>query len=264
MFAFSGTDDTSADPSKQIGHDPALPGPHYYLLPPMRIAPVARWGQGEKPSVPAGFKVEALATGLMHPRSLYVLPNGDILIVETSGPTAPVNRPKDIIMGWVQGYAGAREKGGNRITLMRPATATSPALQTVFLDHLTSPFGVALVGHDLYVANTDAVMRYGYTDGQTSITAPGTILTTLPGGPIDHHWTKSMVASQDGTKLYVGVGSNSNITENGIGAELNRADVLEIDRVSGAARIYGAGLRNPTGLALGTAKRKALGHRQRA
>ena len=248
VFAFSGTDDTSADPTKQIGHDPVLPGPHNYLLPPMRIAPVAPWSQGETPKVPAGFKVEALATGLMHPRSLYVLPNGDVLVVETSGPTPPVSRPKDLIMGWVQAYAGAKEKGGNRITLLRAATPTAPALRTVFIDKLFSPFGVALVGHDLYVANTDAVLRFPYEDGQTSITAPGTILTILPGGPIDHHWTKSMVASQDGTKLYVGVGSNSNITENGIGAELGRADVLEIDRASGASRIYGAGLRNPTGL----------------
>ena len=249
VFAFSGTDDVSADPAKQIGHDPALPGPHNYLLPPMRIAPVARWAHGETPKVPAGFKVEALATGLQHPRSITVLPNGDVLIVETSGPGQPVSRPKDLIMGWVQGYAGARDKGANRITLIRAATPTAPALRTVFLDHLNSPFGVVLVGHDLYVANTDAVMRFPYEDGQTTITAPGTILTILPGGPIDHHWTKSMVASQDGSKLYVGVGSNSNITENGIGAELGRADVLEVDRATGASRIYGAGLRNPTGLA---------------
>ncbi len=248
VFAFSGTDDTSADPSKQIGHDPVLPGAHNYLLPPMHIAPVARWTKGETPSVPAGLTVEALATDLKHPRSIYVLPNGDVLIAETSGPAQPVSRPKDLVMGWVQGYAGAREKGANRITLVRAATATAPAQRTVFLDHLNSPFGMALVGHDFYVANTDAVVRYPYEDGQTNISAPGTILTILPGGPINHHWTKSMVASQDGTKLYVGVGSNSNITENGIGAELGRADVLEIDRASGASRIYGAGLRNPTGL----------------
>ncbi len=248
VFAFSGTDKTSADPAKQIGRDPELPAPHNYLLPPMRIAPVARWGQGETPKVPAGYKVEALATGLSHPRSVYVLPNGDVLVAESSGPAQPVSRPKDVIMGWVQAYAGAKEKGANRITLVRAATGSSPALRTVFLDHLNSPFGMALVGHDLYVANTDAVVRYPYEDGQTGITAPGTILTILPGGPIDHHWTKSMVASQDGSKLYVGVGSNSNITENGIGAELGRADILEVDRASGASRIYGAGLRNPTGL----------------
>ena len=123
-----------------------------------------------------------------------------------------------------------------------------PKLRTVFLDHLNSPFGVALVGHDLYVANTDAIVRYPYQDGQTSITAPGTKLTDLPGGPIDHHWTKALLASPDGSKLYVGVGSNSNITENGIGAEYERAAIWEVDRASGAHRIFASGIRNPTGL----------------
>jgi glucose/arabinose dehydrogenase len=186
----------------------------------------------------------------VHPRSLYVLPNGDVLVVESNGPKAPISRPKDIITGWVQWFAGAKAKDENRITLLRDAKGDGiPELRTVFLDHLNSPFGVALVGNDLYVANTDAIVRYPYQEGQTSITAPGTKLTDLPGGPIDHHWTKSMVASPDGSKLYVGVGSNSNITENGIGAEYERAAIWEVDRASGAHRIFASGVRNPTGLA---------------
>jgi glucose/arabinose dehydrogenase len=195
------------------------------------------------------MQVHALATGLEHPRFVYVLPNGDVLVVESNGPKAPINRPKDIIMGWVQNYAGTHAKGGNRITLLRDIGPDGIAkTRTVFLDHLNSPYGVALVGHDFYVANTDALIRYPYEDGQTSITAPGTKLTDLPGGPIDHHWTKSLVASPDGTKLYVGVGSNSNIMENGLVAEYERAAIWEVDRASGAHRIFASGTRNPTGL----------------
>jgi len=249
VWALSGSSQTMIDPKTQIGANPVLPAPHQYLLPPMHIAPVAKWTQGERPSVPAGLRVQALATGFAHPRSIYVLPNGDVLVVETSGPKAPINRPKDLIMGLVQGFAGAKEKGADRITLLRDTNGDGVVkLRTVFLDHLNAPFGVALVGHDLYVANTDAIIRYPYEDGQTSITAPGTKLTDLPGGPIDHHWTKTLLASQDGTKLYAGVGSNSNITENGIGAELGRAAIWEIDRASGAKRIFASGLRNPNGL----------------
>ncbi len=239
-----------APASTQIGANPPLPAPHQYLLPPMKVAPVSTWQQGQTPTVPAGLKISALATGLEHPRQPFVLPNGDILIVEANGPGyEPVTRPKDLVMGLVQGFAGAGAKGGNRITLIRDANGDGkPELRSVFLDHLVSPFGVALVGNDLYVANTDAIVRYPYVTGQTTITAPGTILTELPGGPIDHHWTKSLVASPDGSKLYVGVGSNSNITENGIEAEKNRAAVWEVDRATGAHRIFASGLRNPNGL----------------
>ena len=244
----AGCDEKVADPSTQIGPHPILPEPHQYLLPPMRVAPIAQWG-ADTPTVAPGLKVQALATGLVHPRQLYVLPNGDILVVESSGPKAPVNRPKDIIMKWVVNYAGAGAPGGQRITLLRDPNGTGvPTVRTIFLDHLNSPFGVALVGHDLYVADTDAILRFPYVDGETRITAPGTKLIDLPGGPIDHHWTKSLVASPDGSKLYVGIGSNSNITENGMGAELGRADIWEVDRATGASRIYAAGLRNPTGV----------------
>jgi glucose/arabinose dehydrogenase len=199
-FALAGcNDETVADPSTQIGANPTLPAPEQYLLPPMRIAKTAAWGN-ETPKVPDGLQIHALATGLEHPRSLYVLPNGDVLVVESSGPEAPINRPKDLIMGWVQSFAGSKAKAGNRITLLRDADGDGvPEIRSVFLDHLKSPFGVALVGHDLYVADTDAIMRYPYTDGATSITDPGTKLTDLPGGPIDHHWTKSLLASADGS-----------------------------------------------------------------
>jgi glucose/arabinose dehydrogenase len=240
---------TPADPSTQIGANPVLPDPHQYLLPPMRVAKPVAWREGELPTVAAGLKIEALATGMMHPRQPYVLPNGDILVVESSGPPEPIHRPKDIIMGLVQSQAGAGAKGGNRIVLLRDADGDGkPELRTIFLDHLNSPFGVALVGHDFYVANTDAIMRYPYVDGATRIDGTGTKLTDLPGGPIDHHWTKSLVASPDGSKLYAGVGSNSNITENGIKAEAGRAAIWEIDRASGAHHIFASGLRNPNGL----------------
>jgi hypothetical protein len=249
-LGLAGCDDQGGDPTVQIGPNPKLPEPQQYLVPPMRVAKPAPWGKDETPAVSQGLQIHALANGLEHPRSLYVLPNGDVLVVESSGPEAPIHRPKDFVIGWVQSYAGAGAKGGDRITLLRGVNADGSAQQrTVFLDHLNSPFGVALVGQDLYVANTDAIMRYPYTDGQTSITAEGTKLTDLPGGPIDHHWTKALLASPDGSKLYVGVGSNSNITENGIGAEYERAAVWEVDRASGAHRIFASGLRNPTGLA---------------
>jgi glucose/arabinose dehydrogenase len=248
-LGLAGCNYEGGDPKKQIGANPVLPELQQYLLPPIRTAKVAAWGE-DTPAVPQGMQVHAMAKGFEHPRQLYVLPNGDVLVVEANGPTAPIHRPKDIITGWVQWFAGAKGEGGNRITLLRDSNGDGvPKVRTVFLDHLNSPFGVALVGNDLYVANTDAIIRYPYREGETSITEPGTKLTDLPGGPIDHHWTKSMTASPDGTKLYVGVGSNSNITENGIGAEYERAAIWEVDRASGAHRIFASGLRNPTGVA---------------
>ena len=181
-----------------------------------------------------------------------MLPNGDVLVVESKAPpAAPIKRPKEIVMGYVESWAtsGGNSGPSNRITLLRDTNGDGvPDMQSVFLDHLNSPFGVALVGNDLYVANTDAIVRYPYKTGDMSITSPGEALMPLPGGPIDHHWTKSLVASPDGSKLYVGVGSNSNITENGIEAEKNRADILEVDRATGKSRIFASGLRNPNGL----------------
>src|ERR1700710_716541 len=249
-LGLAGCDDHAADPKMQIGTNPPLPALQQYLMPPMRIAKAVGWQNDETPVVAKGLQVHALATGFQHPRSIYVLPNGDVLVVESNGPKAPISRPKDLITGWVQSFAGAKAKDANRITLLRNTNGDGiPEVRTVFLDHLNSPLGVVLVGHDLYVANTDAIVRYPYQDGQTSITDPGTKLTDLPGGPIDHHWTKALLASPDGSRLYVGVGSDSNIGENGIGAEYERAAIWEIDRTSGAHRIFASGVRNPTGLA---------------
>jgi glucose/arabinose dehydrogenase len=248
-LGLAGCDRDGGDPKRQLGANPVLPEPQQYLLPPMHIAKVAHWGEGEKPIVPQGLQIRALATDLQHPRSVYALPNGDVLVVEANGPKAPVYRPKDLVMGWVQSFAGSKAKGGNRITLLRGGDDDrKPTVRTVFLDHLNSPFGVALVGQDLYVANTDAIVRYPYKEGQTTIADEGTKVTDLPGGPIDHHWTKSLLASPDDSKLYVGVGSNSNITENGMPAEYERASIWEVDIKSGAHRIFASGLRNPTGL----------------
>ncbi len=236
------------DPHRQIGANPYLPPIHQYLVPPMHVAKNIGWKDGETPTVAAGLRIEALARDLKNPRSLYVLPNGDVLIVETGGPPAPISRPKELVMNWVETKSHSATKPGNDIILVRQGGAGQPEQRTVFLDHLNSPFGVVLVGNDLYIANTDAVMHYHYETGQTKITDPGEKLCDLPGGPIDHHWTKSLTASPDGAKLYAGVGSNSNITENGIEAEVGRASVWEIDRATGEHRAFATGLRNPNGL----------------
>jgi glucose/arabinose dehydrogenase len=253
LLCLAGCNDGSGDPNAQIGPNPKLPDIQQYLLPPMHIARVVGWkNKDEMPAVAKGLAIHAFATGLQHPRQPYVLPNGDVLVVESKAPKgAAIKRPKEIVMGYVESWAtsGGNTGPSNRITLLRDTNGDGvPDIQSVFLDHLNSPFGVALVGNDLYVANTDAIVRYPYNEGDTTITAPGTTLTPLPGGPIDHHWTKSLVASPDGTKLYVGVGSNSNITENGMEAEKNRAAILEVDRASGRFRIFASGLRNPNGL----------------
>src|SRR5271167_2728429 len=158
-LGLAGCDDNGGDPERQIGANPVLPAIQQYVMPPIRIAKAVGWGEDETPAVPQGLQVHALATGFEHPRSLYVLPNGDVLVVESNGPKAPIHRPKDIITGWVQSFAGAKAKDANRITLVRTKGDGTPALRTVFLDHLNSPFGVALVGNDLYVANTDAIVR---------------------------------------------------------------------------------------------------------
>jgi glucose/arabinose dehydrogenase len=247
-----GCNDGSGDPNAEVGPNPPLPALQQYWLPPMHIAKVVGWKKGETPKVPQGLKIEPLATGLQHPRSLYTLPNGDVLVVESKAPkAAAIKRPKEIVMDYIESWAtsGGDTGESNRITLLRDTNGDGvPDTPSVFLDHLNSPFGVALVGNDLYVADTDAIVKYPYREGDTKITAPGETLTPLPGGPIDHHWTKSLTASPDGKLLYVGVGSNSNITENGMEAEKNRADILEVDRDTGRYRIFASGLRNPNGL----------------
>ena len=243
--------DEPFDIQSQIGPNPVLPDIQQYLFPPMHLSSVVGWKSGEKPTVAAGLKIEALADGLQHPRSLYTLPNGDVLVVESKAPPPqPITRPKDIVMRFIEkGVTSGGDPGpSNRITLLRYDPAGGKPTRSIFLGHLHSPFGVVLVGEDLYVANTDAIVRYPYHDGDLTISGNGVTLTELPGGPIDHHWTKSLTASRDGKLLYVGVGSNSNITENGIAVEQNRAAIWEVDRASGRWRIFASGLRNPNGL----------------
>lgn len=241
-------DPAPGDPQTQIGPNPVLPEIHQYLLPPMNVSKAVGW-ENVIPTVPADLRVTALAKDFKNPRSLYVLPNGDVLVIESGGPDAPIHRPKEFVMNWIEKKAHSSIKPGMDIILLRDADGDGvPETRTVFLEHLNSPFGVVLVGNDLYVANTDAIVRYPYQTDDTKITAQGVKLTDLPAGPINHHWTKSLTASPDGSKLYAGVGSNSNITENGMGAELDRALIWEVDRATGAHREYATGLRNPNGL----------------
>lgn len=237
----------------QIGPDPVIPAPRQPILPSINVAKVIGWRAGETPKAPPGFRVEALARGLSHPRFVYVLPNGDILAVESRAPQPgePIDRPKEPIRGWIEGLASgagasASDAPTNRITLIRDADGDGVAEgRTLFLDGLNSPFGVVLLGNALYVANTDGVVRYPYAPGQTRITAAPTRVTALPGGPYNHHWTKSLTASPDGRRLYATVGSNSNVGENGMEAEHGRAAIWEIDPASGAKQLVASGLRNP-------------------
>jgi glucose/arabinose dehydrogenase len=233
--------------AQQSGSNPPLPEAANFLLPPMKVPSGVGWKPGQTPKVSAGLTIEKIAGGLKHPRQLYVLPNGDVLVVEANSPgTEPVTTPKQLIAGKVKNGSGKGAKGGNRITLLRK-TAGGAWEQHVFIEHLNSPFGVQLIGGTLYVANTDGIVSFPYSPGQTRITTPAKPFTDLPN-TLNHHWTKPLLASPDGRKLYVGVGSNSNITENGLAVEYRRADVLEVDVATGASRIYAAGLRNPTGL----------------
>jgi glucose/arabinose dehydrogenase len=249
LAALPGHAQTAArDPG--YGPDPQLPAPEKRLVPTVNIARVERWAPGEKPDAAHGFTVAAYAADFDHPRWLYVLPNGDVLVAETNSPPKETTGLKNFVMKQVQRIAGAGPQSPNRISLLRDADKDGkPETRSVFLKDLYSPFGMALVGNDFYVANADSVMRFPYQEGQTEITEAGTKLTDLPGGPINHHWTKSLVASPDGSKLYVGVGSNSNVAENGIEAEDRRAAILEIDRATGQSRVFASGLRNPVGLA---------------
>ncbi len=236
-----------------FGPHPALPEPNQTLIPTLHVAPAVGWPAGAKPTAYGGHNVDAFATGLDHPRWIYVLPNGDVLVAETN---APASRPDDGKgpKAWVTKQfmkkAGASPPSPNRIMLLRDTNGDGVADQrSVFAEGLNSPLGMVLVGNNLYVANTDAIVSYAYTAGQTQLQGPATRLTDLPAGTINHHWTKNLVASADGRKLYASVGSNSNAAENGIEAEDGRAAVYEIDIVSGAKRLYATGLRNPVGMA---------------
>jgi glucose/arabinose dehydrogenase len=234
-----------------VGPRPALPLPHPTLIPTVHIAPAKGWPAGATPVAAAGLAVNAYAAGLDHPRWLYVLPNGDVLVAETNGPPRPDNARG--IKGWVMKLITKRAGGGvpsaNRITLLRDADKDGIAeTRTVFLSGLNSPFGMALIGSDLYIANTDAIMRFPYKAGDTHITASGVRVVDLPAGTINHHWTKNIIASGDGSRLYVTVGSNSNAGENGIENEVNRAAILEVNPATGSSRLFASGLRNPNGL----------------
>lgn len=234
-----------------FGPNPELPAPRQGLLPTVNIAPATSWPQGATPVAAAGLRVQAFATGLDHPRWLYRLPNGDILVAESNAPPPPQDKKgglRDWVMGKVMARAGAGVPSPNRIVLLRDDDGDGVAeTKTDFLTGLNSPFGMALVGERLYVANADAVVVFPYRTGQTRIDAAATKIADLPAGR-NHHWTKSLVANPDGSRLYVGVGSNSNVGENGLDEEVDRAAILEIDPATGTRRIYASGLRNPVGM----------------
>jgi glucose/arabinose dehydrogenase len=233
------------------GPTPRLPPPESKTIPTVNVAPAKGWSGEQKPSAANGMTVTSFATDLDHPRWLYVLPNGDVLVAETNGPERPADKKgiKGFFMGKAQKKAGAGTPSADRITLLRDADGDGRAeFRSEFLKDLHSPFGMALVGNDFYVANTDAVMRYRYRVASSFIDGAGTKVADLPAGSINHHWTKNLIASADGKHLYVTVGSNSNVAENGIDNEDRRAAILEIDRATGASRVFASGLRNPNGL----------------
>ena len=243
---------SSLQVSDGTGPSPQLPEPSKTLIPTVNIAPAIGWPAGVKPIAAADTQVTAFAEDLDHPRWLYVLPNGDVLVAETNAPAKPDDG--NGIKGWitkkVMGRAGAGVPSANRITLLRDKDHDGIAeTRSVFLENLNSPFGMTLVGNDFYVADTDRLLRFHYEHGDTEIKSPPIKVVDLPGGPLNHHWTKNVIASKDGRKLYVTVGSNSNVAENGLDKEEGRAAIWEVDRTTGNQRIFASGLRNPNGLA---------------
>jgi glucose/arabinose dehydrogenase len=242
------------DTTQQIGPNPVLPEPDSPLLPDLKVAEVIGWSDGQTPKVPEDLKVTAYAKDLVNPRTVHTLPNGDVLVVQSRSPAGePKVRPKDIIRGWIMSIAhgdtGADQKPSNIITLLRDTDRDGQVDERHdLLKELHSPFGVAWADDTLYVAAADAVLAYPYPLGQTAISAAPRVLAPLPGGPLNHHWTKDLALSPDGRFLYASVGSNSNITENGLEAEKGRAAIWQIDRQTGASRVFASGLRNPNGL----------------
>ena len=241
---------SASDPKlNQTGDAPDLPKVNETLVPAMKISPPAGWN-GEAPTVPQGFTVSAFATDLKIPRQMLVLPNGDVLVAEGRGGHAPRLRPKDVIAGFIKKQGNTKISGGNRITLLRDADNDGvPELRSVLVENLDAPYGLAYVDGYLYVAEQGALTRFAFQPGQTGIATPAERVTALPSR-INHHWTKSLTVSPDGTKLYVGIGSNSNIGERGLAVEEERAVVWEIDRATGARRTIATGIRNPTALAV--------------
>ncbi|MDR9754284.1 sorbosone dehydrogenase family protein [Pseudomonas sp. SZMC_28357] len=230
------------------GADPKLPAAERGLLPSMKIAEPAAWGD-QKPTVPAGYSITAIANELAVPRQTLVLPNGDILVAEgKGGAEAPKLKPKDVIASYIKAQGNTKVKGGNRLTLLRDADGDGKyELKTVFAENLNAPYGLAFANGKLYVANQDALVRFDYTDGQTKASGAPTTVTELPA-KINHHWTKSLAITPDGNTLFVGIGSNSNVTERGMEVELDRAQIWQIDAQSGAHKPYATGVRNPTAL----------------
>jgi len=242
----------AASPDHTLGPNPTLAEPDKQTIPIVQVAEAEGWPANMKPSAPSGVQVAAFATGLVHPRWLYTLPNGDVLVAETNAPPRPEDGKgiKGKVMKKMQAKAGAAVESPNRITLLRDANGDGVAeTRTVFLSGLNSPFGMALIGENLYVANTDAILKFRYTPGATTVAGPGKKLTDLPGGDLNHHWTKNIIASPDGARLYATVGSNSNVAENGMEAEEGRAAIWEVDVASGAKQLFATGIRNPNGMA---------------
>ena len=235
-----------------IGPDPQLPAPDQTLIPTVNVATVAPWPAGSQPRSAAGTSVNVFAAGLEHPRWLLVLPNGDVLVAESNAPPKPDDGKglRGRVMKLLMKRAGAAAPSANRITLLRDADGDGIAeTRSVFAQGLTSPFGMALVGDRLYVANSDALVRYTYRSGDAMLSGAPQKVVDLPAGTLNHHWTKNVIASPDGSKLYVTVGSNSNVGENGMAAEEGRAAIWEVDAATGAHRVFASGLRNPNGMA---------------
>lgn len=237
-------------PGQDLGREPVFTKQRRELVPTVNIADVRGWKAGEKPVAASGLTVERYVEGLVHPRSMLRLPNGDILVAETNSPPRPTGGLQNKIMNHLLARAGAGVASPNRITLLRDADGDGRAeFRAPFLTGLNSPYGMTLVGSTLYVANTDSLMAFPYKEGDTRITAKGRTILKLPAQAPNMHWTRNLVASPDGSLLYVSVGSNSNIGENGLDSESNRAAILEVDPVKGSYRVYAAGLRNPVGMA---------------
>jgi glucose/arabinose dehydrogenase len=252
FVSMAGCEESSVPDSASTGPNPKLPAPSKSLIPTINIAKAKGWPQGATPKAAEGLSVRAFAAKLDHPRWIYVLPNGDVLVAETNAPERPEGGKgiRGFIFRWAQERAGAGVPSANRITLLRDGDGDGVAeTKTVFLAGLNSPFGMALIGNQLYVANTDGIVRFEYTQGMTEIKTPGIKVTDLPAGPLNHHWTRNIVASLDGKRLYATAGSNSNVGENGVEKEAGRAAIREIDLETGKSRILATGLRNPNGMA---------------
>jgi len=249
---YAGAERAKLQVAEGMGPNPALPEPNTSFIPTINVAKADPWGAGEAPTPADGLKANLFAGGLDHPRWLYVLPNGDVLVAETNAPARPAagKGVRAKIQGFFMKRAGARTLSANRVTLLRDADHDGAAeTKTTLLQGRNSPFGMALVGSSLYVADTDAIVRFPYADGATEIAQPAERVTDLPAGPRNHHWTKNIVASADGTKLYAAVGSNSNVAEHGMEEEEGRAAIWEVDLATGAKRLFATGLRNPVGMA---------------